>query len=194
MQAQAGGTGWRRLFADALFVSSSLAITPRFALEAFIHRARDTTVYSSGDGALPDRAKRGDVQRSAWGASTHCQNRWTSTRRWRFDWLLTIILAVIAAIEEDPKKEGVDFTRIQVAKAICRRKGAAGHQSGRQENHPWTESRGRSLLALGEIMVKTCAPAIQRHLAGVLSRKIRRFGRRRRGEDIAEPLARRLAH
>jgi len=101
----------------------------------------------------------------------------------RPDEILRIVLGVIAAAEEDKVRE-LDFPYVQVAKVVRRKKGVSSQLGA-------SDSRGRSLLLFGRLLVRASSHAIQAHLAKVLSRKIRRSGRSPTGRFVG-PIGARL--
>lgn len=97
------------------------------------------------------------------------------------DRVLAVTLGVLAAIEEDPIKPGGDYPRVQVAKAVRRRKGAAGYHSDFGEYgsyHAYSRSAGKVLVLLGETLLQICGAAIRLHLKDVLVLKIQKYGAR----------------
>jgi hypothetical protein len=101
--------------------------------------------------------------------------------------LLAIHLAVTALIEEDPCSHRTkEFRRVQAAKAIHRL--ASGYhrvwpqqdQKGwtfRIELHAYARSTGRVLRFIGQAIEERCEWATEKHLAGVLALKVKRYGR-----------------
>ena len=100
--------------------------------------------------------------------------------------LLVIHIAITALIEEDPGSHRTkEFRLVQTAKAVHRL--ASGYhrvwphqdQKGRTvriELHKYPRSSGRVLRLLGEMIEEQCEWATERHLAGVLALKVKRYG------------------
>ncbi|MGY4306258.1 hypothetical protein ACVIJ6_003501 [Bradyrhizobium sp. USDA 4369] len=101
--------------------------------------------------------------------------------------LLAIHLAITALIEEDPGSHRVkEFRLVQVAKAVHRL--ASGYhrvwpqqdKNGRTfriELHAYARSTGRVLRLIGQMIEERCEWATEKHLAGVLALKVKRYGR-----------------
>jgi hypothetical protein len=101
--------------------------------------------------------------------------------------LLAIHLAITALIEEDPGCHRVkEFRLTQLAKAVHRL--ASGYhrvwpqqdQKGRTfriELHVYARSTGRILRLIGQAIEDRCEWATEKHLAGVLALKVKRYGR-----------------
>jgi hypothetical protein len=101
--------------------------------------------------------------------------------------LLAIHLAVTALIEEDPGSHRTkEFRLVQTAKALHRL--ASGYhrvwpqqdQKGRTfrlEVHAYARSTGRVLRLIGQAIEERCEWAAEKHLAGVLALKVKRYGR-----------------
>jgi hypothetical protein len=101
--------------------------------------------------------------------------------------LLAIHLAVTALIDEDPGSHRVkEFRLVQVAKATHRL--ASGYhrvwpqqdKNGREfriELHAYARSTGRVLRLIGQAIEERCEWATEKHLAGVLALKVKRYGR-----------------
>lgn len=101
--------------------------------------------------------------------------------------LLAIHLAITALIEEDPGSHRTkEFRLVQIAKAVHRL--ASGyhrvwpHQDAkgrivRIELHKYPRSSGRVLRILGAMIEEQCEWAAEKHLAGVLALKVKRYGR-----------------
>jgi hypothetical protein len=101
--------------------------------------------------------------------------------------LLAIHLAIAALIEEDPGSHRVvEFRLVQIAKAVHRL--ASGYhrvwpqqdQNGRTfriELHAYARSTGRVLRFIGYMIEERCEWATEKHMAGVLALKVRRYGR-----------------
>lgn len=100
--------------------------------------------------------------------------------------LLSIHLAVIALVEEDPGSHRTkEFRLVQTAKAVHRL--ASGyhrvweHQDrngrvGKVELHKFPRSSGRVLRLLGELIADQCEWVVEKHLEGVLALKLKRYG------------------
>ncbi|MGY2902160.1 hypothetical protein [Bradyrhizobium sp. URHC0002] len=101
--------------------------------------------------------------------------------------IVSIVLAVTALIEEDPKSHRTkEFRTVQICKAIHRL--ASGthkvwefqdHQGRprRTELHAFPRSSGPVLRAMGRMLEEPCEWVVEKHLAGVLALKIKRYGR-----------------
>jgi hypothetical protein len=101
--------------------------------------------------------------------------------------LLAIHLAITALIEEDPGSHRVkEFRLVQVAKAVHRL--ASGYhrvwpqqdENGRTfriELHAYARSTGRVLRLIGQTIEERCEWATEKHVAGVLALKVKRYGR-----------------
>jgi hypothetical protein len=101
--------------------------------------------------------------------------------------LLATHLAITALLEEDPRSHRVrDFRLVQTAKAVHRL--ASGYhrvwpqqdQKGRTfriELHAYARSTGRVLRLIGKAIEERCEWATEKHLAGVLALKVKRYGR-----------------
>jgi hypothetical protein len=101
--------------------------------------------------------------------------------------LLAIHLAVTALVEEDPGSHRTkEFRLVQTAKALHRL--ASGHhrvwpqqdQKGRTfriELHAYARSTGRVLRFIGQAVEERCEWATERHFAGMLALKVKRYGR-----------------
>jgi hypothetical protein len=101
--------------------------------------------------------------------------------------LLAIHLAVTALIEEDPGSHRVkDFRLVQCAKAAHHL--ASGYhrvwpqqdKNGRTfriELHAYARSTGRVLRLIGRAIEERCEFATEKHLAGVMALKVKRYGR-----------------
>jgi hypothetical protein len=101
--------------------------------------------------------------------------------------LLSIHLGITALIEEDPGSHRVrEFRLVQTAKAVHRL--ASGYhrvwpqqdQKGRTfriELHAYARSTGRVLRFIGQAIEERCEWATEKHLAGVLALKVKRYGR-----------------
>lgn len=100
--------------------------------------------------------------------------------------ILSIHLAVLALIEEDPGSHRVrEFRIVQVAKAVHRlasgyhRKWEFEGSDGRKrvtELHGYARSTGRVLRFIGEEIDKACEAVTADHLADVLALKVERYG------------------
>jgi hypothetical protein len=101
--------------------------------------------------------------------------------------LLAIHLAITAIIEEDPGSHRTkEFRLVQVAKAAHRL--ASGYhrvwpqqdkqgRTFRIELHAYARSTGRVLRLIGVAIEERCEWATEKHLAGVLALKVKRYGR-----------------
>jgi hypothetical protein len=101
--------------------------------------------------------------------------------------LLAIHLAVTALIEEDPGSHRVkEFRLVQIAKAVHRL--ASGYhrvwpqqdkrgRTFRIELHAYARSTGRVLRLIGMAIEEQCEWATEKHLAGVLALKVKRYGK-----------------
>ncbi|WP_439407955.1 hypothetical protein ACNJX9_04545 [Bradyrhizobium sp. DASA03076] len=101
--------------------------------------------------------------------------------------LLAIHLAITALIEEDPGSHRVkEFRLVQAAKAAHRL--ASGYhrvwpqqdKNGRNfriELHAYARSTGRVLRLIGQAIEERCEWATEKHLAGVLALKVKRYGK-----------------
>jgi hypothetical protein len=101
--------------------------------------------------------------------------------------LLAIHFAITGLIEEDPRSHRVkEFRLTQLAKAAHRL--ASGYhrvwpqqdQKGRIlriELHAYARSTGRVLRFIGQAIEERCEWATEKHLAGVLALKVKRYGR-----------------
>jgi hypothetical protein len=101
--------------------------------------------------------------------------------------IVSIVLAVTALIEEDPKSHRTkEFRTVQICKAIHRL--ASGthkvwefedHQGRprRTELHAFPRASGPVLRVMGRILEEPCEWVVEKHLAGVLALKIKRYGR-----------------
>lgn len=101
--------------------------------------------------------------------------------------IVSIVLAVAALIEEDPKSHRTkEFRTVQACKAVHRL--ASGthkvweiedHQGRkrRTELHAYPKSSGRVLRVMGRMLEEPCEWVVEKHVAGVLAYKAR-FQRR----------------
>src|SRR5262249_7336175 len=100
--------------------------------------------------------------------------------------LLAIHLAITALIEEDPGSHRVkEFRLVQIAKAVHRL--ASGYhrvwpqqdKNGRAfkiELHAYARSTGRVLRLIGQAIEERCEWATEKHVAGVMALKVKRYG------------------
>lgn len=100
--------------------------------------------------------------------------------------LLATCLAITALIEEDPGSHRVkEFRLTQLAKALSRL--ASGYhrvwphqdrkgRTVRIELHAYARSTGRVLRFIGQAIEEQCEWATEKHLAGVLALKVKRYG------------------
>jgi hypothetical protein len=101
--------------------------------------------------------------------------------------IMATVLAVTALIDEDPGSHRTkEFRAVQIAKAIHRL--ASGYhrvwevqdsqgRTRRTELHAFPRSSGRVLRLLGRAVEEPCEWVMDKHLAGVLALKVRRYGR-----------------
>jgi hypothetical protein len=101
--------------------------------------------------------------------------------------IMATVLAVTALIDEDPGSHRTkEFRTVQIAKAIHRL--ASGYhrvwevqdsqgRTRRTELHAFPRSSGRVLRLLGRAVEEPCEWVMDKHLAGVLALKVRRYGR-----------------
>lgn len=101
--------------------------------------------------------------------------------------IVSIVLAVTALIEEDPKSHRTkEFRTVQICKAI-HRLASGTHKvwefedhhgrARRTELHAFPRSSGPVLRAMGRALEEPCEWVVEKHLAGVLALKIKRYGR-----------------
>jgi hypothetical protein len=101
--------------------------------------------------------------------------------------LVAIVLAVTALIEEDPGSHRTkEFRAVQIAKAIHRLASGThrvweyvdyGGRKRRTELHAFPRSSGPVLRLIGRKVEELCDFVVERHLAGVLALKVKRYGR-----------------
>lgn len=101
--------------------------------------------------------------------------------------ILSIVLAVTALVEEDPKSHRTkEFRTVQICKAIHRL--ASGTHKvwefqdyqgrpRRTELHAFPRASGPVLRVMGRTLEELCEWVVEKHLAGVLAHKIKRYGR-----------------
>jgi len=96
--------------------------------------------------------------------------------------LLTIALAVSAAVREDPIGPGGlphEYRRVQIAKSAHRlQSGYDGFYGPRSSHERYPRSSGRALRHIGQMIDDCCARVIDAHLEAVLALKIERYGPR----------------
>jgi hypothetical protein len=101
--------------------------------------------------------------------------------------IVSIVLGVRVIIEEDPGSHRVnEFRTVQAMKAI-HRLASGTHKywpiedpQGRPqtiEMHVFPKSTGRVLRLMGRLLEEPCELTIDKHLAGVLAFKVKRYGR-----------------
>jgi hypothetical protein len=100
---------------------------------------------------------------------------------------VAVVLAVTALIEEDPGSHRIkEFRTVQIAKALHRL--ASGYhrvweyvdyhgRKRRTELHAFPRSSGPVLRLIGRKVEDLCDHVVDRHLAGVLALKVKRYGR-----------------
>lgn len=101
--------------------------------------------------------------------------------------IVAIVLAVTALIEEDPESHRTkEFRTVQISKAVHRL--ASGYhrvweyedyngRSRRTELHAFPRSSGPVLRMIGRMLEEPCEWAVEKHLAGVIALKVKRYGR-----------------
>jgi hypothetical protein len=109
------------------------------------------------------------------------------TARIKPERLVAIVLAVTALIEEDPGSHRVkEFRTVQIAKSLHRL--ASGYHrvfefedyrgvKRRTELHAFPKSSGPVLRLIGRKVEELCDIIVDKHLAGVLALKVKRYGR-----------------
>jgi hypothetical protein len=100
---------------------------------------------------------------------------------------VAVVLAVTALIEEDPESHRTkEFRTVQIAKALHRL--ASGYHrlweyedyhgiKRRTELHAFPKSSGPVLRLIGRKVEELCESVVDKHLAGVLALKVKRYGR-----------------
>lgn len=99
--------------------------------------------------------------------------------------IVSIVLAVSALIEDDPKSHRTrEFRRVQIAKAVHRLASGTGWVTydayGREypsRKRVYPKSTGQVLRLMGRLLETPCEFVLERHLPGVLAYK-QRYGRR----------------
>jgi hypothetical protein len=100
---------------------------------------------------------------------------------------VAIVLAVTALIEEDPGSHRTkEFRTVQIAKALHRLASGTHRvweyedhngRPRRTELHAFPRSSGLVLRLIGRMLEGPCQWVVEKHLAGVLGLKVKRYGR-----------------
>ncbi|KYK49925.1 hypothetical protein A1D31_39415 [Bradyrhizobium liaoningense] len=112
---------------------------------------------------------------------------------------VAIVLAITALIEEDPGSHRIkEFRTVQIAKALHRL--ASGYhrvwelpdERGRlrkvSELHAFPRSSGQVLRIMGRAVEEPCEWVVEKHLAGVLALKKKRYGQHPQCAAAASPV------